>query len=180
MAKLVALLRAVNVGGRKIVMSELRAMCADLGFADAKTLLASGNLVLDAGRKTPAAIEALLEQETAARFKIKVEYMVRTGAEWAKIVAANPFPAMAKQDPSHLVVFVCKDKPSAAAVKAYQAALDRRPEECVAKGRELYVTFPDGIGTSPVSHAKELRKLVTPLTGRNWNTALKLAALVDA
>lgn len=179
MSKVVALLRAVNVGGRKIVMSELRAMCADLGFADAKTLLASGNLVLDAGRKTPAAVEALLEKETEARFKIKVEYMARSAAEWAKIIAANPFPAMAKNDPSHLLVLIAKEKPAAASLKAYQAAFAGRPEECAANGREIYTTFPSGIGDSPVSKAKELKKLGTPVTGRNWNTVLKLAALLD-
>ncbi len=173
------LLRAVNVGGRKLLMNELRALCADLGLKDAKTLLASGNLVLDAGKRTPAALEALLEKETAARFGMTVEYMVRNRAEWDKIIAANPFPKAAKDDPSHLLVMVCKSAPDAAGVKAFQTVLKGRPEQCAVVGREIYMTFPAGIGDSPVSKMSELKKFGSPLTGRNWNTVLKLAALAQ-
>jgi uncharacterized protein (DUF1697 family) len=57
----VALLRAVNVGGRQIAMAELRALFDELGFSDAKTLLNSGNIVFTAGRKSDAQLERLLE-----------------------------------------------------------------------------------------------------------------------
>ena len=43
----VALLRAVNVGGTgRLPMRELVAMCEDAGFADVRTYIASGNVVL--------------------------------------------------------------------------------------------------------------------------------------
>ena len=46
MTAYVALLRAVNVGGTgKLAMTELAAMCADAGFTDVKTYIASGNVV---------------------------------------------------------------------------------------------------------------------------------------
>jgi uncharacterized protein (DUF1697 family) len=45
----IALLRAVNVGGRgKLPMVELKAMAEELGFANARTYIASGNLLFDA------------------------------------------------------------------------------------------------------------------------------------
>ena len=48
----IALLRAVNVGGTGILaMSELKAMCDELGFSSAKTYIASGNVVF-ASRKS--------------------------------------------------------------------------------------------------------------------------------
>ena len=55
MAKYVGLLRAVNVGGTgKLPMAELRALAEGLGFARVRTLLASGNLLVDSalGRGT--------------------------------------------------------------------------------------------------------------------------------
>ena len=54
MAAFVALLRAVNVvGHNKVGMADLRALCARLGFENPRSLLQSGNLVLEAGKKSP-------------------------------------------------------------------------------------------------------------------------------
>ena len=60
MGRMVALLRAVNVGGRKLPMAELRALCAELGWEDVATYIQSGNVVFTADGK-PAALEAALE-----------------------------------------------------------------------------------------------------------------------
>src|SRR6476619_4826790 len=97
----IALLRGINVGGRCLVsMADLRELFESLGFAGARTLLQSGNVVFDAGRgRSPAALEAVREAETAKRCAVPAAYFVRTAAEWEKIVARNPFPAEAKKDP---------------------------------------------------------------------------------
>ena len=64
--KAVAFLRAVNVGGTAMIaMAELKALAEDIGLAEPKTLLQSGNLMFEAGGKTAAAIEKLLEREIA-------------------------------------------------------------------------------------------------------------------
>lgn len=58
----IALLRAVNVGGTgKLAMSDLKAMCDELGFASTKTYIASGNVVFKSGQPE-AAIKAALEK----------------------------------------------------------------------------------------------------------------------
>jgi uncharacterized protein (DUF1697 family) len=116
-------------------------------------------------RTGAAKIERLLEDESAKRLGLETLFMVRTGAEWAKIVAANPFPQAAKRDPSHLTVHFCKKAPG----KALKVSGANR-EEVQPKGREIYVTYPDGIGRSKL-------KIDVVSTGRNWNTVLKLAAL---
>ena len=67
MARLIALLRAVNVGGRKLPMAELRALCAELGWKDAETYIQSGNLVFTASGR-PAALEEKLEKAIEERF----------------------------------------------------------------------------------------------------------------
>ena len=51
MARLIALLRAVNVGGRKLPMAQLRALCAELGWEDVRTYIQSGNLVFSASSR---------------------------------------------------------------------------------------------------------------------------------
>ena len=85
----VALLRAVNVGGRgKIAMADLRALLAELGFEAPQSLLQSGNLVFRS-QPSGAALEALLERETQARLGLATDYLVRTAAQWAAIVSAD-------------------------------------------------------------------------------------------
>ena len=62
-----ALLRAVNVGGRKLPMAELRALCGELGWEDVETYIQSGNLVFDAEAGRPT-LEAALEEAIKDRF----------------------------------------------------------------------------------------------------------------
>ena len=175
----VALLRAVNVGGTgKVAMADLRAMLVELGFEAPQSLLQSGNLVFRC-RPTGAALEALLETETRKRLGLAADILVRTAAEWADIVDANPFAKMAKDDPSHLLVMALKAKPDAAALRELQAWIPGR-ETIEAVGRELYITYPDGAGPSKLTGAVIERRLKTRGTARNWNTVTKLAALLAA
>jgi len=54
MTSYIALLRAVNVGGTgKLPMEDLRALCAEAGFAKVRTFIASGNVVFSC-RKSEA------------------------------------------------------------------------------------------------------------------------------
>jgi uncharacterized protein (DUF1697 family) len=177
MTTYVALLRGINVGGKnKVAMADLRAFLADLGLADPKTLLQSGNVVFRSEGKSVSALENFLEKETAARLSVAADYVVRSSAEWAKVVAANPFPREAESDPSHLVVMFLKSAPTASAVKAVQASIKGR-EVLKSHGRELYLVYPDGIGTSKFTGASIERQLGLRGTARNWNTVLKLLAL---
>jgi len=173
-------LRGVNVGGVKVPMAELRAMAEAMGFSDVKTLLQSGNLVLtDPKARSAAELETLFEAEAKAKFGRAIDFMIRTPGELASAIDANPFPDMAKTDPSHLLVFFLKgEAPDHAAIAALNAAISG-PEQAGAAGRELYITYPDGIGTSKLSNSlfeKALGK--QSATGRNWNTVLKVAALL--
>lgn len=180
----IALLRAVNVGRTgKLAMADLRAALADLGFTDVQTLLQSGNAVFTApGRTTPIALESRIEATLAERFSLKTDVIVRRAAAWQKVIAANPFPKAAKDDPSHLLVLVAKSPIPSAAAKALQAAIAKfagRETAAVVDGH-LYACFPDGIGRSKLTPAVIERTVGVPVTGRNWNTVTKLAAAVGA
>jgi len=173
----IALLRAINVGGRtRVPMSDLRDLLGALGFARVKSLLQSGNLLFQSSRRTDAALERLLERETEKRLGVSVDYFVRTADELQTIIARNPFPHAAERDPSHLVVLVLKDAAQAKDVKALQAAI-QGPEIIRADGKQLYLVYPAGIGQSKLTNALIERKLRLRGTGRNWNTVLKLAAV---
>lgn len=173
----VALLRGVNMAGHKVVgMADLRAWAEDLGLRDVRTLLQSGNLIFRSAAKTGAALEAVLEAAAKRGLGLETDFHVRTGAELRAIIARNPFPRAAERDSAHLVVVFLKVAPAAADVAALQAAIPGR-EEIEADGRQLYVVYPDGIGTSRLNAAMMDRTLKTRGTARNWNTVLKLAGL---
>jgi uncharacterized protein (DUF1697 family) len=173
----IALLRAVNVGGRgKVAMADLRALCVELGLNDPRSLLQSGNLVFDAAGKSAALLETLLERETARALGVETEYLVRSAAEWRELVKRNPFPDEAEADPSHLLAVCLKTAPKAAGVAALQGAIKGR-ERVAASGKHLYAVYPDGIGNSKLTMPAIESRLGARGTGRNWNTVLKLLAL---
>jgi uncharacterized protein (DUF1697 family) len=176
----IALLRGINLTGhKKVMMAELRAMVDGLGLGDTRTVLQSGNVVFRGGTKSSARLEHVLEAETEKRLGVRTEVHVRTATEWAAIVEANPFPEEAVSDPGHLVVVAFKGTITPQAVAALQAGITGR-EIVRGAGRHVYITYPDGIGTSRLTTAVIDRALGARGTARNWNTVLKLAALTSA
>jgi uncharacterized protein (DUF1697 family) len=171
-----ALLRGINVGGHKpVAMADLRELLTALGFADARSVLQSGNLIGRCAARTPARLERLLEMEAQKRLGLRTDFFVRSAEEWQTIVARNPFHKEAERDPGHLVVVFLKDPPEAKDLKSLQAAI-LGPEIVRADGRHAYIVYPNGMGRSRLTHALIEKKLGTRGTGRNWNTVLKLAA----
>ena len=167
---MIALLRAVNVAGHKMVaMGDLRELLTKLGFANAKSLLQSGNLTFDSSH-SPKKVEELLEKEAAKRLGLETAFFVRSAAEWDEIIAKNPFPKEAKDDPGRLVVLFLKDNGDG---KALQKAIKGR-EVARGRGKQLYVFYPDGQGRSKLTNALIEKTLGTRATARNWNTVLKL------
>lgn len=174
----VALIRGINVGGhKKVAMADLRALLERLGLSDVKSLLQSGNLVFRNDRRTSAELERAFEAEAKKRLALEADFFVRSAKEWRTVVAENPFPKEALRDPGHLVAMCLRDAPDSADVKALQAAITG-PEVIRACDRHLYIVYPNGMGTSRLTNAIIERKLNTRGTARNWNTVLKLNALL--
>lgn len=166
MAAFVALLRAVNVGGTsKLPMTELKAMCEELGFAAVRTYIASGNVVFTS-RKSEAAIKSALEQRLHAYAGAPVGVLVRSAAAMAQVAADNPFP---KAAPNRTVAIFLDKAPPADALAGIRG---QKNEELRLGRREIYVHYGEGMGTS---------KLVIPAaktgTARNMNTIATLAKM---
>ena len=173
----VALLRAINVAGHQpVAMADLRDVLSELGFAQPRSLLQSGNLVFDAGRKTGPTLEQLIEQKLAAQLGLRTDVLIRSAAELASIVARNTFRDEAARDPARLVIVFLKTKPPAGAFAELKAAITGS-EIVHGDGQQAYIVYSNGIGRSRLTAALIERKLATRGTARNWNTVMKLAAL---
>ena len=175
MKKVGVFLRAINLSGRRLVMADFKRALADAGHPDAQTVVATGNAVI-AAKAADAALEAKIEKGLETTLGQSTEVFVRDGAELAAIVAANPFPAMARDDPSHLVVVFLKGKPQPADVEVLRGKI-KGPEEVAAGPACLYASYPDDIGHSKLAAAVIERALGLRGTARNWNTVLKMAEL---
>ncbi|CAN5263812.1 DUF1697 domain-containing protein [soil metagenome] len=174
----ILLFRGMNIGGIRAGVGEQRAMATDLGLGNPRTLLASGNLVVES-EHDPRDLEAAVEAETERRFGRRIDTVVRTDVEWNALIAANPFPSEAVRDPARLLAVVMKAGIKAGGLKGLRALAvgDERVEAVeVAGGSTLFCWHPNGIGDSAMA-AKAVPRLIGVGTGRNWNTVLKLAAM---
>jgi uncharacterized protein (DUF1697 family) len=162
----IALLRAVNVGGTgKLAMSELKAMCDELGFASAKTYIASGNVVFES-RKSEAAIKTALENRLQAYAGKPVGVLVRTAAEMARVAADNPFPKLA---PNRTMALFLDRAPPADTLAGVRGQKD---EKIRLGRREIYIHYGDGMASS-----KLIITAAKTGTARNMNTVVALAKM---
>lgn len=163
METLIALLRAVNVGGTgKLPMAQLRSMAEASGFVRVKTYIQSGNLVFATDRR-PNEVKAILEKRLETYAGKPVGVTVRTPEEMRAILEANPF---SDAEPSKIGVLFLDTAPPSDTV---EAAKGRADEQIVLGEREVFVHYPSGMGRS---------KLRFPAmkdgTVRNINTIEKL------
>ncbi|HEY8477217.1 MAG TPA: DUF1697 domain-containing protein [Chloroflexota bacterium] len=180
MTTYIALLRAINVGGhQKVAMTQLREFLVELGFADVRSLLQTGNLLFRSDTTAGSELERRLEAEAAKRLGLRTDFLIRTADEWRRVIERNPFADVAERNPSHLVVTFLKEVPDERSVDALRAAVTG-PESIAADGNHLYISYPHGIGRSRLTNALIEAKLGTRGTGRNWNTILKLGTLIEA
>jgi len=176
----IGLLRAVNLAGiNKVAMSDLRELLGTLGLEGGQTLLQSGNVVFRSRIASAARLERLLEDGAEKQLGVKTAFFVRSAEDWKALIAANPFPDEARNDPGRLLMLCLKAAPGRSAVTALQDAIVGR-EIVKAKGPQAYIVYPDGQGRSRLTTVLIEKKLGTRATGRNWNTVLKLNALADA
>jgi uncharacterized protein (DUF1697 family) len=204
----IALLRAVNVGGTKLPMADLRALLEGLGLTNVRTYLQSGNAVFDAGDDEPAqalatAIEIRIERDLGPR----VGVLVLPGEAMADVAAANPFLAVSDEGGAaaaadegvlHATLLFGAHGDSdfgeasdAAYCAVYKAAFSKL-ELPAADGEEaafvgapplatpvVYLKLPHGYGRTKLNNAWFERKLGTAATTRNWRTVRALAQMAN-
>jgi len=171
----IILFRGMNTGGVRAPVSDLRAMATEMGLGNPRTLLASGNLVVESDRDL-AGLETAVEAEMKRRFGLDITAMVRTSADWQALIAANPFAAEAAREPAKVLAMVMKAGIKDGALAGCRA-LAEGGERVEAVGDVLYFWFPNGQGQSGI-FKKATPRLFGMGTGRNWNTVLKLGAMV--
>ncbi len=173
----VVLLRGINLGAHnRIPMAELRALLAELGYPDARTLVQSGNIVLSA-ELAPGKLAAELERAIASKFGVQTPVVVRTREELAAVVALDPLGDVAQEYKLYQVSFLSAEPDPEAVAKLAQG--DFAPERFVYVGREIYAWHPGGIHSSRLARMLSDKRLGVVATARNWKTTTKLLEMAD-
>jgi uncharacterized protein (DUF1697 family) len=172
----VALLRGVNVGGSgRMKMADLRACVEAAGYTDVATHIQTGNVILRTSIRSPEKVANALEEAVAADLGFRTAAMVRTAAQLAAALDANPFP---DADPKALHIAFLREAPPAAKVEALTAP--EGPDELEVIGREVHLHYPDGMGRSKMGGAWIEKRLGVPATARNRKVVTAIRDLLEA
>ena len=182
MAVSIVLLRGINLGpSNRIAMPALREALAAAGFENPRTYVQSGNIVLTSGLEEPA-LSDRVEQLIAERFGFVVPAVVRSAQELTRLVARNPFPELARQEPKRLQVTFFHGH-AAPGLEEQLRSLVSGDERVAVGAREIYAWHPDGVARSKLATRLAARtglgKDVVP-TSRNWTTVLNLLKMATS
>ncbi len=175
MEPVVALLRAVNVGGRQVQMSPLRTRLTEIGCTNVRTYIQSGNIVLTPPEGHPADLRLWLEDNISAFAAFRVPVVMRDAGEINRTVADNPFH---NAEPNHLHVTFFAQPVSQEVLESLDAD-ELVPEAWKIAGPDVYMLLPNGMGraTLPVLLEKAFKRAGIEGTSRNWNTVTMLARM---
>jgi uncharacterized protein (DUF1697 family) len=179
MPVLISLLRGVNIGGHhKIKMDALRALYESLGLKEVRTYIQSGNIVFKAKERDAARLASRIESAIERTYGFRPDVVIRTTAEFRKVIKGNPFAKRRGIEPGKLAVTFLADPPTDEA-QANLSKIKTAPEELHIIGRELYIYFPNGMARPKIPWVQVMKTLKTTGTSRNWNTVTQLLEMAE-
>ena len=175
----VVLLRGINVGGRNsLPMAALRDMLDDIGCAEVRTYIQSGNCVV-AWEGDGVALAENLASSVFAAYGFKPWVLALPMDAFAAALAANPFTVDEGLEKTVHLFFMATSPDALDAPAVDTAVLDalRAPSEAFSVvGSVFYLHAPNGIGRSKLAARLEAA-IGVDVTGRNLRTARAIYAL---
>ena len=173
MARYVAFLKAINVGGHVVKMDRLRQLFEAEGLANVETFIASGNVIFDAAAKNGHSLETKIAARLRKALGYDVATFLRTTTEVAAIARYQPFQGVDAKGTSLFIGFLA-ETPGAAANRAV-TALSTKADQFHVHGHELYWLCRGRMSDSDFSYAKLEKALGLEATFRNVTTVAKIA-----
>ena len=174
MARYVAFLRGLNVGGHQVAMARLRNEFGQLGFTEVETFINSGNVAFTSpSRRKATTLETAIEARLRDALGYDVATFVRTPAELADVAKCVPFPEL---PPKGTVYVHFLHALPTSAVQRQILALQTGDDRLAFRHRELYWWCPTKMIDSPLDMGAVGKLLGSPSTSRNITTVRRLAA----
>lgn len=174
MIKYVALLKGVNVGGhKKVPMADLRELLAASGFADVKTYIQSGNVILKSSKTNLQNLEVKIQELILKKFGFEVSVLVKTQQSLQRIFDDCPFDQEKKVKSYFTFLQMTPDDElvKIASAKVYEGEAYKIINDCI------YFYCEKGYGKAKFNINYFERQLKTIATARNYNTMAKLLSM---
>jgi len=172
----IVLLRGVMPTGKnKTPMAQLREVLSGAGFADVRTYIQSGNVILRTGLLAEE-VEGRVRELIKTHIGPDLAVLARTGGQLEAIHRANPFTDV---DISRVFYTMFAQKPP---VDKVQELLSRdfSPEQVLVADEAAYLYIPGNAARSVLSNNFLEKKLGVSATTRNDNTMRKLIEMSRA
>lgn len=170
-------LRGINVGGINIKMADLRAALKTCGFTDAKTLLASGNVVLSSTLDA-AAVKQECEKCLRAAFGYEAWVVVLDAGRVAQLVEGCPYPDDDRS--THTYVTLSSDTAVLDELEAAGSALESQDQQRLGPEALAWLAPAGGTLDSPFSKISAKTKFKAATTTRNLRTLIKVRDAASA
>ena len=174
MPKYIAFLRGLNVGGHRVKMTDLCAHFESIGFSNAESFIASGNIIFEARTANTAAMEKKIEVQLRKSFGYEVAAFVRSVAEVVAIAKYKPFKDSVLKSATALNVGFLTEPPSTDAVAGLMKHKSDDDDFHV-NGREVYWACKTRQSDSAFFKVGFEKALKVRVTVRNVNTIARLA-----
>jgi uncharacterized protein (DUF1697 family) len=178
--KVIAFLRGVNMAGHNTIkMTELVTLFKDIGYKDAETYIASGNVVFSTTKSFDAGkAEKKIENAIKKRFGHNMAVMLRSKEELDLILISNPFLGDSDLEYSGIAAVLLKEKPTSIQIEK-MAGVSYPPDRFFISDKEIYIHCSNGFGkTKLYTNFFEGRMKVTG-TARNWRTMITLSEIAN-
>jgi len=175
MAKHVAFLRGINVGGHKAIkMNELKKAFEAIGFANVETLLASGNVLFDAQKSNEGSLAEKIEGALDNTFGHEIGVLVRTVEALQELADKGPFSGIKVTPQTRLYVTFISEEPESDFGIPYESP-DGNFKIISATSDEVFSVLTLSPGSRTVGLMSILeKKFGRKVTTRNWNTIQKI------
>jgi uncharacterized protein (DUF1697 family) len=179
MTTYVALLYSVVIDkARRVAMADLRDIAEKLGHTNVRTLVSTGNLIFDAENQPIRRLETELETAFADFHGKHVDFIIRSAADWRKLVAANPYAAESIANPDRVVVRVMREPADETVLRLFEP-YQTAGEQVRIVGGDVWIAFPCQPSQSKLLGVLAPKRMGGTGTARNWNTVRRLGEMLD-
>lgn len=173
MAKYVAFLKAINVGGHVVKMDTLRGLFSAMKFSNVETFIASGNVIFDTKAEPDERLEQKIEKHLEKALGYEVATFVRSIEEIHAISVYQPFSAELVKTAHAVHVGLMRSGLTAGTLEKAKGCAGEDDDFHVS-GREVY--WLCRISTADSKFPKLFEKAAgQTATYRNMNTMARLA-----
>jgi len=170
------LLRGINVGGHnKIPMADLRKVLVTAGFENPQTYIQSGNVVVDSDKKIAT---KKISELIKTSFDLTIPVVIQTKQQVLSAIKNNPFSNTVFEPKRLHVLFLNKkiDSERSSQIDASKYS----PDVFKIIDNHIFVLYNENSWASKLTINVFEKEFGVTATARNWNTALKLADMIES